>query len=489
MMQLQHRTCRLALAACLLIAGSWAGGVWAQSVVINGVQLITSHPPMTMAGSMLLPMRDVFEALNSDVKWRESDQRITATRGAIEIELWIGKTSALVNGQQRLLPIAPMLVNGSTYVPLRFPAEAFGGSVEWDAAARTALINIPPAQDAPAVPQLPAIPQPVVNPEPVANPQPVVQQPTTAEGTVIQLVQAPAGIVLQDADTGGLEAVQVSQNTVITRGVVGDVPQPVALGEARIGDYAQAVLAQGNLAARVVLTYGQVEGKIVAIAGNTLVLDDGTAFHLSESVRVFDPMGQPLALTAVTQNTPGQVVFEPHSKIVYELRLRAQPEPPQQQAPPQILTVGLLNNTTFFRRGDVLKLQLRGTPGGQAVVSIERLVDNLPLGEVQPGVYEGAYTISARDDWRGLAIAGDLTVGGVPAETVVPQTRVVIDNTPPTIAGMSPTDGSLVPNSSPIIGLAFRAGGEAPIDLRSARLWVNGRDVSNGLQVYADEMD
>jgi len=105
---------------------------------------------------MLLPMRDVFEALQSEVKWFGSEQKVMAVRGQTTIELWIGRTSANVNGRPMQLPVAPMMFNGSTYVPLRFPAEAFGGSVEWRAATSTALITIPPLSEAANPPTPPA---------------------------------------------------------------------------------------------------------------------------------------------------------------------------------------------------------------------------------------------------------------------------------------------------------------------------------------------
>lgn len=482
---------------CLLATAVFAGSASAQSVFINGVRLVTSHPPVTMSGSMLLPMRDVFEALNSEVKWREADQRILATRGATQIELWIGRTTAIVNGEARTLPIAPSLIGGSTYVPLRFPAEAFGGEVKWDAGSRSAFIDIP-------VPGQETVQQPPTNPQPPAQPPvtppvqpPVTPQPVTLAGTVIQVIAAPAGLLLQTAAEGGLQAVQLGNNTVLLRGVQGGAAQPVPLTAARAGDYAEAVLApavagaQANLATRLTLTYGLAEGRIVAIAGNTIVLEDGSAFRLGENVRLADPDGQPLAvpLTAIARSTPGQLYYEPNSKVVYELRVAAAAAQPQPQQQPEILTVGLLNNASYFRRGDTLNLQLRGTPQGQARVSIERLAENLPLREVQPGVYQAAYRLETREDWAGLAVSGDLTVGGVAAETAVAPTRLEIDNTPPRLTQVLPADGAEVANTSPSIRVSYDDDQEAPIDRAASRLWVNGRDVTAASEVYADELD
>ena len=438
-------------------------------------------------------MRDVFEALESGVEWHEADQRIVATRGTTVIELWIGRQSATVDGRVVVLPVAPRLVDGSTYVPLRFPAEAFGGSVSWDAANRTANIDIPPPGTPPVAVQPPTTQPPTTQPPATELPPvqpPVTPQPATLEGVVIQVLPAAAGVVVQATDSGGLQVVQVDQNTILTRGLEEAPLQAVALADVRVGDYARATLAQGNLASRIAFTYGQIEGKILAIAGNTLVLDDGTSFHLSQTVRVLDSAGKALPLTGIAPHTLGRLFFEPRSRMVYELRVAAAaPQPqPEPQAEPEILTVGLLNTANFFRRGDVLKLQLRGTPGGQATASIEQLVDDLPLIEVQPGVYQRDYTIDAREDLRGLAVAGDLTVGGVPAQTVVTPTRLVIANTPPTITGVSPPDRGLVPNDSPLIGMAYEVGGDAPLDPRGARMMVNGRDVSYALRVYDGEM-
>ncbi len=47
--------------------------------------------------------------------------------------------------------------------------------------------------------------------------------------------------------------------------------------------------------------------------------------------------------------------------------------------------------------GNELLFTLYGSPGGTALVRIEKVVDRFPLEEVEPGVYEGTYTIKSRD--------------------------------------------------------------------------------------------
>jgi hypothetical protein len=52
--------------------------------------------------------------------------------GENTIQLDIGKTVALINGQPKLLPVAPEIKSGRTFVPLRFIGESFGATIDWD---------------------------------------------------------------------------------------------------------------------------------------------------------------------------------------------------------------------------------------------------------------------------------------------------------------------------------------------------------------------
>ena len=113
------------------------------SVLVDGQPLRTAQPVLNREGVLLLPMRDVFEALHAQVRWYACERKIEARRGDDLLELWVGTPVANVNHNPLQLQVPPLLIGGVTYVPLRIPAEAFGGSVRWDAARRTALISSP----------------------------------------------------------------------------------------------------------------------------------------------------------------------------------------------------------------------------------------------------------------------------------------------------------------------------------------------------------
>jgi hypothetical protein len=64
----------------------------------------------------------------------------TPAASALNLRLTIGSTAYQHNGQHRTLPVAPVIENESTLVPVRFIAEALGADVSWEAATETAVI-------------------------------------------------------------------------------------------------------------------------------------------------------------------------------------------------------------------------------------------------------------------------------------------------------------------------------------------------------------
>ncbi len=57
-----------------------------------------------------------------------------------KIQLTIDSKTLLKNGQTQAMDVAPTIVNDRTMVPVRFIAEAFDGTVDWDAENQTAYI-------------------------------------------------------------------------------------------------------------------------------------------------------------------------------------------------------------------------------------------------------------------------------------------------------------------------------------------------------------
>ncbi|MBA4365977.1 MAG: hypothetical protein C0398_08290 [Coprothermobacter sp.] len=131
------------------------------NITVNG----TTRPidasgtiPVIVGGRTLLPIRAVVEAIGGTIEWNAATRTVTIAAGAVTMGLTIGNRIATVNGAT--LPIdpqnatvVPFIIAGRTMLPLRFVGEQLGGTVEWNAATRTATLTFvaPAALTAPSL--------------------------------------------------------------------------------------------------------------------------------------------------------------------------------------------------------------------------------------------------------------------------------------------------------------------------------------------------
>ncbi|MGG2198591.1 copper amine oxidase N-terminal domain-containing protein [Paenibacillus validus] len=89
--------------------------------------------PFNDQGTVMVPARFVAEQLDADVEWDAAKQQVTITdplSGNVTV-LTINSTQASVNGQLQTLEKAAVIVDGSTYIPVRFVAESMNAKVGW----------------------------------------------------------------------------------------------------------------------------------------------------------------------------------------------------------------------------------------------------------------------------------------------------------------------------------------------------------------------
>jgi hypothetical protein len=96
--------------------------------------------PRIIRGRMMVPLRGVFEAIGAYVGYDKENRLITAKKNNEILELRMGDKIARKNGAEIMLDSVPTVMNGTTYVPLRFIAEALGAKVEWDKANAQVMI-------------------------------------------------------------------------------------------------------------------------------------------------------------------------------------------------------------------------------------------------------------------------------------------------------------------------------------------------------------
>ncbi|MCH7320618.1 copper amine oxidase N-terminal domain-containing protein [Solibacillus sp. MA9] len=102
------------------------------TVIINGEIISFNDPILNNSGTILLPMRDFYEAIGAEVSWNQIDKIATSERNGQIVELTINSKTAKVNGDNAQLLVAPMIYKDRTYIPMRFVSENSDGQVYWN---------------------------------------------------------------------------------------------------------------------------------------------------------------------------------------------------------------------------------------------------------------------------------------------------------------------------------------------------------------------
>lgn len=110
-------------------------------VYIDSTLLHFDEQPFIVGDTTLVPFRPIFEALGYKVTWDQQTKTVIGRKKGFVLELSIDSTTAYVNDQTSVLKVAPRIVNGQTFVPLRFISEESRAEVTWIAADNTIEIN------------------------------------------------------------------------------------------------------------------------------------------------------------------------------------------------------------------------------------------------------------------------------------------------------------------------------------------------------------
>ncbi|WP_079914105.1 copper amine oxidase N-terminal domain-containing protein [Paenibacillus sp. 32352] len=108
---------------------------------VNGEEPSFEVAPFIREGSTLVPFRAIAEALKADVAWNEEERSVTVTRDGISVKLFIGSTTAYVDGKEVKLEVPAEIADGSTVVPVRFISEALKAAVNWEPDTTSVIIN------------------------------------------------------------------------------------------------------------------------------------------------------------------------------------------------------------------------------------------------------------------------------------------------------------------------------------------------------------
>ncbi|WP_025685336.1 GH25 family lysozyme [Paenibacillus maysiensis] len=115
-------------------------------IELNGKDLSAGKGIQTqeVKGNILVPLRLIVEELGYRVDWKAKTGTVTIQDRDHHLSLQVNQTIASVDGHQMGLMVAPLLRDGTTYVPLRFVSEQTGLNVTWNSKLKTVFLTSPP---------------------------------------------------------------------------------------------------------------------------------------------------------------------------------------------------------------------------------------------------------------------------------------------------------------------------------------------------------
>lgn len=100
-------------------------------IVADGVAITTDVSPVNKAGTVIVPVRVVGDALGALVSYDGAKHEITVKSAAKTIVLKIGSKTAIVNGVPKTMLAAAEVVSGRVLIPLRFISETMGADIAY----------------------------------------------------------------------------------------------------------------------------------------------------------------------------------------------------------------------------------------------------------------------------------------------------------------------------------------------------------------------
>ena len=130
----------------------------AKTLIIDGQQIEYTSPPISLYvnkqfiqttimdpiqldNRVLVPAREVFEAMGAKVDWNSTLKRVTVEYNQKKIVLIVNNNEAIINGETVLMDVPGKIINDKIMIPIRFVSEAIGMKVDWDSENRAVWIE------------------------------------------------------------------------------------------------------------------------------------------------------------------------------------------------------------------------------------------------------------------------------------------------------------------------------------------------------------
>jgi len=101
-------------------------------VMIDSNKISFNTAPEMYGDTIMVPMKEFFEAMGARIVWVESERMIIAYKDNMHMKLQLGNKIAFRNGKRFKLESEPYIREGRTMVPIQIIAETFNMKPEWN---------------------------------------------------------------------------------------------------------------------------------------------------------------------------------------------------------------------------------------------------------------------------------------------------------------------------------------------------------------------
>ena len=444
-------------------------------IVINGQPVPSEVQPRVVDGRLMIPMRVVFDALGVPVT--RVGSTISGQLPTGRIELTVGSQQATVNGRSVHLEATPVDLDGTTFVPLRFVADALGAAVTYDGrGARVEIVS------------------PLIGRNVGEQSGPDGGIRVRGVATEIDRNAQPPSVTLNVR--GSARTISLNSDAKIYIEDVSINSQlHGALEDLRVGDAMLVVLAADGKVRELHDFFRSTSGTISAVSPTSFVLSGGAVVTPAGSTEI-TVNGSPAQIAELQVGDYVTVRRNPETSELRQIIVsRNAPPTSAPSAGSVAISSFTISSTRPLHTGEFFDVVLDGTPGGRATFDIGNYLTGISMHEDAPGAYRARFTIPDRFNVTRVPVYGHLAVGTNVAARAEAPTQLSAATTPPAIVDVAPPGGQVVDNSRPNVYATFNSPSEVGINTSSIQLIVNGRDVtasatrSSSFITYAPGLD
>jgi len=432
--------------------------VRAIAIAVNGEALQRDPAPRIVGGRLLVPVVRIYSALGISVA--RDGNTLIASAPSQRITLRVGSARATVDARTVVMDSPAVEIDGATYVPLRFVADSLGAQVSYDSKAeRVEVIST-------AVGRTPGLEQQGTGGE----------SQLIGEVSAVDLNSAPETVTVTRGVAERTIAV-TSEANIVVQDVVTHTEVAATLNDVRPGDAIAIGVRHNGRVDRVTVRYASRAGTIAATSNSQFVLtngyvvtpDRGTLITLNNVTATLADLKVGDSVTVRLNPDTGE-----KRQLIVARPIASTPGPAGAAQITDITTTA----TRPLRAGDAFTVTLHGSPAGRATFDIGTYVTAIPLSESPPGTYTARYVIPPGVNFGRTSVYGRLNVSGSEAPRAEAPQLVSVTTTPPQIPEIAPSNGTTVGNNRPSIYATFASPTDAGINTSTARIEVNGLDVT-----------